>query len=227
MVSYRHELFTDNFAGIPILAQHGSNDENVPVYHSRRLKQLMGGSGWSSNYAELADKGHWFDGIMTTEPMRTFYENISDVGAKQALPNIFSFVVPSSGDMGTRGGIAVDQLESPDQLGKITVVRSHESSKWTLTTSNIHRFHFSWPQFEFQIPSMIEIDGFLLPLPSEVPAAANSGLLRTSDGTWVVGLTHTDKSTLLIIIEDAHRGLEVYLAAIWSAARRHGCHTQD
>ncbi|MCJ1477293.1 hypothetical protein MMC13_005964 [Lambiella insularis] len=202
LVSYRHELFTDNFVGIPISQQHGSNDDNVPVYHSRRLKQLIGESGWSSNYTELPGKGHWFDEVMTTEPMRAFYENISSVEAvKPMLPQRFSFVVPNSGDMGARGGIVVDQLENPDQLGRIAVVRSQKTSKWALTTSNIHRFHFSRPGGGVQLPQTIEIDRCLL---SEMTAAGTQSFVRSSDNIWLV--THADDWKDISQRHEAQRG---------------------
>ncbi|MCJ1244305.1 hypothetical protein MMC30_001503, partial [Trapelia coarctata] len=167
LVSYRHEVLMDNLAGIPILQQHGGGDDNVPTYHSRRLKQLITESGWKSRFVELAGEGHWFDGIMTTEPLRDFYRNISKNDAVEtALPNTFSIVVPNSGDMGSRGGILVDQLISPDQLGKITVIRSSNASKWTLRTSNIHRLHFSQTRRSSKLPEYVEIDDCFLDIRS-------------------------------------------------------------
>ncbi|KAI9877754.1 MAG: hypothetical protein M1830_002919 [Pleopsidium flavum] len=144
MNSYRHELLVENFAGIPVLQQHGSADDNVPAYHSRRLNQLISQYGGSSQYVELPKLGHWFDGVMTTAPLRGFYEHYLDRGQDlPELPMIFSIVIANPGDMGSRGGIMVDQLMSPDQYGRIHVERTASSRVWILKTCNILRFHVS------------------------------------------------------------------------------------
>lgn len=105
--NYRHELLMDNAKGIPILQQHGGADRNVPVYHSRRMYQLLRETGSSPFYAEVPGKGHWYEGVMETQPLRDFYSNISRRESSQKrLPNSFTVVVPGSGFMlGSRGGI--------------------------------------------------------------------------------------------------------------------------
>lgn len=60
----RHELLVDNLVGVPILQAHGSEDDNVPVFHSRRMFQLLGEANTQkaelfSNYTELKGKPHW------------------------------------------------------------------------------------------------------------------------------------------------------------------------
>ena len=144
MNTYRHELLVENFGGIPVLQQHGGADDNVPVYHSRRLNQLISQAGGSSRYVELQGAGHWFDGVMTTRPLREFYEyHLDRRRASPELPIQFSIMVANPGDMGSRGGIVVDQLISPERYGKIHVTRFPSSSIWVLKTSNILRFHLS------------------------------------------------------------------------------------
>lgn len=144
--SFRHELLVSNFSGIPILQQHGSVDDNVPVFHSRRMSQLISGSNNDARqeYIELKDKNHWFNGVMTTQPLREFYQNILGGGSDlPQLPRSFTIVIANPADMGSRGGIIVDQLCDPNQLGKIAVATSSTTDTWVLTTSNILRFHFS------------------------------------------------------------------------------------
>lgn len=60
----RHELLVDNLVDIPILQVHGSEDDNVPVFHSRRMFQLLGEASSQkaelySDYSELKGKSHW------------------------------------------------------------------------------------------------------------------------------------------------------------------------
>ena len=158
---FRHELLMENVKGVPILQQHGSLDENVPVYHSRRLYQLLEETGSSPRYVELPGKGHWYEGVMETQPLRNFYRNISRHNDTQKMfPKSFSIVIPASGFMlGTRGGILVDQLVSPDIQGRIQVQRQDDDKVWVLRTLNIQRFHFSRNDFKDPLPASILIDG--------------------------------------------------------------------
>ncbi|EQL33940.1 hypothetical protein, variant [Blastomyces dermatitidis ATCC 26199] len=141
--SFKHELLMGNFRGIPILQQHGSADDNVPAYHSRLLHQLIWENGWHSEYHELSGKGHWFDGVLTTQPLLDFYSRHTSNSSSydHLLPERFSFSIPNSGDMGSRGGIMVDQLSSPDKFGHIQATRKEEGVTWHLKARNVHRFH--------------------------------------------------------------------------------------
>ncbi|RMD40059.1 hypothetical protein DV735_g5080, partial [Chaetothyriales sp. CBS 134920] len=120
--SFKHELFLDNLQRVPILIQHGSADDNVPVYHSRLMATLGRQRSLNLTYVELPGKGHWFDGIMTTPPLLDFYRHSSTPDARfQPVPSNFSFVVGILDDWSSKNGIIVDQLHSPDTLGKVSV----------------------------------------------------------------------------------------------------------
>ena len=185
--SYRHEILVPNLAGIPILQQHGSADDNVPVFHSRRLGQLISQSKGSSKYVELHGKGHWFDGVMTSEPLQEFYDQVlKKHDVKASLPIIFEFIVPNSGDLGSKGGIHVDQLISPDRLGQMKVSRHRDDLTWVLKTSNILRFHFSRIESKRSWPKHVAIDD-QAPLLVEIRTEQESQyFLRSETGTWTV-----------------------------------------
>lgn len=192
LVSYRHELFSENYAGIPILQQHGSEDDNVPAHHSRRLSHLNFESGFPSQFVELSDKGHWFEGVMTTQPLRDFYRQILTASQNAELPQDFQLIVTSSGDFGSRGGIVVDQLIIPDQLAKVKVHRG-ESLTWTVKTSNVLRFHFSPTDYRQGSPHFFEIDGTLLTIPLD----NDHWFVWTGGGSWTVGFCrfrHNDRT---------------------------------
>lgn len=187
LANYRHELLLENFAGIPVLQQHGSADDNVPAFHSRRLSQLIGQTGYPTVYVEMEGKGHWFDGIMTTLSLTEFYMKV--LGKNEVdpeLPRRFTMVVANPGDMGSRGGIIVDQLESPDQLGRIAVERYSTSTTWKLTTSNIHRWHFSSQGHSSSRPQLINIDTFTVALPPHSDTSTEFWLVKLGDGSWMV-----------------------------------------
>ncbi|EEH16891.1 hypothetical protein PABG_06978 [Paracoccidioides brasiliensis Pb03] len=195
--SFKHELLIPNLAGTPILQQHGSADDNVPAYHSRLLHQLIQENNWQSTYHELPDAGHWFTGVLTTPPLIDFYSHhASRRSYDDLLPKEFSFVVPSSGDMGSRGGIVVDQLSSPDRYGHIRVTREgNRGGLWHLKTRNVHRFHLLPGRMRVvSRPVEIRIDdpstGFTVPGVDDgnatwfVKDEISGSWTMSSDGSW-------------------------------------------
>lgn len=169
------------------MQQHGSADDNVPVFHSRRLSQLIEQTGHPTEYIEMGGKGHWFDGIMTTHSLREFYVKVlgrSENGPE--LPQRFAMVVATPGQMGSRGGVLVDQLDSPDQLGRIVIERCTTSATWKVTTSNIHRWHFSPQEHNTDRPQLITIDTFTVTLPTADDTSREFWLLRLENGSWMV-----------------------------------------
>lgn len=186
LVDCCHELFVENFAGIPIMQQHGSVDDNVPAYQSRRMAQLISETKWSSSYAELQGKGHWFDTIMTTASLREFYDQIlTRKNTNPSLPQVFTILVANPASMTSRGGIVVDQLITPNQLGRIEVERDQAMSVWTLKTSNILRFHFKPHSLNNLLPDLTIVDGFSITL-RQTANFKDEWLVRSADGVWQV-----------------------------------------
>ena len=183
--SYRHELLLDNAKGIPIQQQHGSDDDNVPVFHSRRTHQLLWQSGNLAKYEELEGKGHWYDGLMAAPALRAFYKNISSRSTvKETLPKDFSIVIPCTGIMGSRGGIFVEQLYSPDQQGRINVHRD-KSGLWELQTSNIRRLRLDLLEMTSLCATRLSVDGWECYL--DESANGLRWLLKSLSGSWTVG----------------------------------------
>ena len=191
--SFRHELLINNFSGIPILQQHGGVDDNVPAFHSRRMCQLISESNNDArhDYIELKDRNHWFDGVMSTQPLREFYRDI--LGGDSDLPQLpqsFSIAITNPAGMGSRGGLVVDQLSDPGQLGKIEVAASSTTDAWVLKTSNILRFHFS-PTCGSKLPThdiIVDKTPIRLPLGREKRVYwlvhSENGSWHVSEGSW-------------------------------------------
>ena len=186
--SFRHELLVTNLKGIPIVQQHGSADDNVPAFHSRRMNQLISQMNGESHhqYVELKGKGHWFTGVMTTEPLLGLYEILGREADWAQLPQKFTTTIVNPADMGARGGLLVDQLISPDQLGRIEVERCSVSATWTLMTHNILRFHFVIAsQNSGILPDKLIIDQKCMELPPGKEKFA-CWLLRSEKDSWHV-----------------------------------------
>lgn len=182
--SYKHELLLDNLAGIPVMQQHGSEDDNVPAYHSRLMHELMAFTGWPSHYEELSGKGHWFEGVMTTSALLSFYDTIISQQLTPSLPLEFSIVIPHSGDMGSKGGIFVDQLQTPDQYGRIKVTRSAKDGFWRLKMHNIRRFHFSPEEARVETPTALILDDREEPFFVDLANSAQTYYFKDRFGEW-------------------------------------------
>lgn len=185
--SCRHELLVENAKGIPIQQQHGNADDNVPVFHSRRMLQLLKESGSDPKYHEIPGKGHWYPGIMGTTPLLDFYQQISQDknGNTKGLPTQFSFIIPNTGEViGPRGGIVVEQLYSLGQLGRLDVDRISESL-WSIKTSNVRRLRIGFYLDIDMYPEFINIDGTLLEIGVD-PLHTTVWLYLDQESQWKV-----------------------------------------
>ena len=161
LLDFRHELLKNNFQGIPVLQQHGGSDDNVPTFHGRRMHSLIqdGNISQENSYYEVPGEGHWYEGIMTTQQLRKFYTHYLERDtAIPELPRAFQIVVANPRTMGSRGGLLVDQLVTPDHAGIIEVA-DNTNEILRIETSNIRRFHFLKPSALIRTGSRIVIDG--------------------------------------------------------------------
>ncbi|KAI7218304.1 alpha/beta-hydrolase [Hortaea werneckii] len=182
--SYRHELLLENAKGVPILQQHGSEDDNVPPYHSRLLSELLEQAGVATEYYEMPDKPHWWDGAMTTKPLQNFYRRVLDAPftlSSLAQNNDFVVVSTGQGDVGPKNGVSVLSTITPGQLAKIHVVYDPETKDCLLSGSNVHALQLSE---DFNDCKAIRIDGQQL---SKIPAISTKGLsLLKQQGIWQI-----------------------------------------
>lgn len=179
---YRHERLLTNAQHISIFQQHGSADGNVPVFHSRLMSQLIHQAGANSTYVELKGEDHWFDGIMTTDPLKDFYrQHLDGVQSSVTPPNSFSFVVANPAHMGTKHGISVFHLLRTGRLGKVEVSFALSEPTCSIKTSNI---------LSLRLPAVysrsheLTIDGQVIRLS---PSSETLDLWRHPDGNWKVG----------------------------------------
>lgn len=171
---YRHELLMSNLVGMSIFQQHGAKDDNVPAFHSRLLSTIFHEAGIPHQYNELPKQGHWFEGVMTTPAFRDFYSSVLE-RKQDSDPTSAEYIIPNSGDIGSFGGLVVDQLESPDTAGKIKKRVLEEGKMWEVTTNNIRRLHLDLKQCVTR-PKTIGFNG----QPVDIPESATVVMVRTS-----------------------------------------------
>lgn len=179
--SYRHELLVSNAYGIPIQQQHGSADDNVPVYHSRLMSQLIAETGWSSNYSEVAGQPHWWETIMTTDVLSQFYrDQLATVDIPRKTLKVFELVVANPGDTGSKGGIKVLYLINPAELGRIVASQSETTRSWSLETSNIMAIELD----DSFLEKPLVLNGVKVELKVVSPAGVKVQLFRDEEGNW-------------------------------------------
>lgn len=198
--NYSHELLLPNAQGIAIAQQHGEIDDNVPAYHSRLLNTLLEEAGVQAHYKELQGVEHWFDGIMTTTWLHSFYHQ--ELGhmldqTKRPLPNSFSVLTADPGATKSKHGILVIQLIIPGRLGTIQVDIAQEQAGSNISgpcqfkTSNVLVFKLP---LAFSTCHVLTIDRQQVDLPP-TPSALICN--KSKDGSWLIW-PHSgeDESTL-------------------------------
>jgi len=155
--SWRLELMIENANNIPIHQQHGSKDDNVPVYHSRLMYLLLGEAGSVSNYTELTGIGHWFNGVMTTDNLKSFYESALENPAGNIEEGSFTLTVANPADTGSKNGFKVLHLKDPSQFGRLRVELEREALILKIKTENV--LDFAVDSSRFGSWKQINIDG--------------------------------------------------------------------
>ncbi|KAL2913539.1 hypothetical protein HK105_206999 [Polyrhizophydium stewartii] len=188
------DLYIPNASGIPILARTGGDDENVPPLHTRRLVRMA--NEWnrdpqSVRVSEVANKGHWFEGVLNDRVVQDFLDaqldpSLNPTLALPPLPEAFTIQTLNPASTGSKGGIRILQLEVPFRLATIRVHRY--GNVWVLNTTNVRRFGFTKDERQVGITSW-SIDGTDFASP---PSAAGPSYLKVgtrwelaSDLLWI------------------------------------------
>lgn len=151
MSDSRHDLLVPaNAQDIPIAIQHGSADDNVPTYHSRQMYQNLCEYDRCPAYSELANKGHWFEGIATTGFLKQFYStHIASTPPRNPDGRPFEVVSANPRATGPKFGLQILQLSVPGRLGKIKATQKNGTQ--VFMTINVRSFSLKSKTFEFPI----------------------------------------------------------------------------
>ncbi|KAK5107656.1 hypothetical protein LTR62_000937 [Meristemomyces frigidus] len=187
--SYRHELLLESAKDIPILQQHGGDDDNVSPFHSRQLNWLLeNAAGVTSTYNEIPGKPHWWDGVFTTEPLKHFYRQQLDAEALAVQADFlisrqdFAAISAGNGDMGPKNGVQILQIRAPGRLGKVHITHDPIAKTCAFETTNV---------LSFQLPKQFEgcaayfIDGQNLHLSiAQDDVSSPFTIMTYSDNVW-------------------------------------------
>ncbi|KAJ3788745.1 hypothetical protein GGU10DRAFT_345240, partial [Lentinula aff. detonsa] len=149
-----NDLFVGNLHGKDVLAIHGGNDENVPVWHSRELVGVFQNllNGIDSNisrieFLEFLDQPHWFPSVLNNEQVQSFIDQLLDRGELDTQPTTdpeaFTLTVAIPAESGSMRGWHVEKLLIPGRLGRVHVCVTHRGSlavRVDIKTTNILEF---------------------------------------------------------------------------------------
>ncbi|KAF5391841.1 hypothetical protein D9757_001678 [Collybiopsis confluens] len=127
-----NDLFLTNIQGMDVLAIHGADDGNVPVWHSRALvaalKNLQSAkSNCRVEIYEVPGQGHWFPSALNNKRVQDFIDQLSQIDASR-VQDSFMLTVAVPAETSSLGGWHVEQLFVPGRLGRVSVKIKKEPS---------------------------------------------------------------------------------------------------
>ncbi|KAF8636685.1 hypothetical protein AX17_003490 [Amanita inopinata Kibby_2008] len=136
-----NDLHLSNVVDVPIFAIHGSDDENVPVWHTREAFSVL--RTWSSqhnisSYQEDLGQGHWYPSVFLNDGVKSFLDRILLNTTKTASKE-FSLTVSIPAESGSLHGWRIEELATPGRQGRIRV-EVVDGERARVSTTNVHAF---------------------------------------------------------------------------------------
>ncbi|KAJ3937435.1 MAG: hypothetical protein NXY57DRAFT_1045445 [Lentinula lateritia] len=150
-----NDLFVGNLRGKDVLAIHGGDDENVPVWHSRELVgvlQNLEGVDYNTSrveFLEFRGQPHWFPTVFKNDQVQSFIDQLfgaAELGSQSVTyPEIFSLTVAVPAESGSMRGWHVEKLSIPGRLGRVSVhiIEQSTSSAMLVKTETTNILEFS------------------------------------------------------------------------------------
>ncbi|RXK38309.1 hypothetical protein M231_04482 [Tremella mesenterica] len=123
LTPYNNDLYASNLSNIPILAIHGSQDDNVPPRHSREHVALI--SAWEGKndikLLEVPGRGHWWNEIFALPEVGQFLDTLRPRKADEERKEGFTLTTANPDETGSRAGIRIVELQTPGRLARLDV----------------------------------------------------------------------------------------------------------
>ncbi|KAG5718671.1 3',5'-cyclic-nucleotide phosphodiesterase [Termitomyces sp. T112] len=176
-----NDLHLSNLVDIPVLAVHGGNDTNVPVWHSREYVSILKTLGAkNASIREVPNEDHWFSSVFDNEQVQGFLETLLVTEPRSPRsPKDFTLTVSDPRASGTLHGWKVESLIFPGRLALLRV-KIDEAGSAQVIVSNVHSFSLDRC---LSVCKSVQIGASLIPISSE-----RSGIIRFNpDGAgWTI-----------------------------------------
>ncbi|KAH9857796.1 hypothetical protein C2E23DRAFT_719844 [Lenzites betulinus] len=121
-----NDLFLSNLADTPVLAIHGGDDDNVPVWHTREAVSILKTWNPNANVTFREDPGelHWYPSLFNNHQVQSFVSSLLEQSNSKDTPTSKSFTltVAIPADSGSLHGWSIHSLRVPGRLARLTVV---------------------------------------------------------------------------------------------------------
>lgn len=181
----RTELLLENLINTPVLAVHGTIDDNVPATHPRLLIGTLEKMGYSAKIIEQPEAGHWWD--FNVERPGTDAVDAEEIIAfakdkvRVESPDEVSFVGYDLANENRQYWVRV--LSQEKLYGRTAVYGRIIGSDITLRTLNVGALRLDLPAAFWEETIKLIIDGVFLPVRVQKRGVE---LLKTEEGWNVV-----------------------------------------
>ncbi|KZT74257.1 hypothetical protein DAEQUDRAFT_702566 [Daedalea quercina L-15889] len=186
-----NDLFLSNLAHTPILAIHGGDDDNVPVWHSRAYVSTLKTWNPNASVALREDPGqlHWYTGLFDNADVREYMRTMLESKPQSAIgqsPNSFTLTVSIPAESGSLHGWRIHQLLIPGRLGRLSVKVNGASVD--VRTHNVGAFSVRHALRPGQVNNLV-VDGITFPQDGLKLSGDTVVYFSCTDGTWQQGLS--------------------------------------
>ncbi|KAJ7236724.1 hypothetical protein B0H12DRAFT_124090 [Mycena haematopus] len=176
-----NDLFLSNLVDVPVLAVHGGNDDNVPVWHSREAVSVL--LAWNADanvtFKEDARQLHWYPSVLKNNQVQAFLDDVLQTASRnRPSSKAFTLTVAVPAESGSLHGWKIERLSVPGRLGRLTV-NVLTDNKLRIVTSNVDRFSVSTDVWD--AIGSLRVDNALLEFPQE-PSSAVGIVTFEKDG---------------------------------------------
>ena len=117
LTAYDNDLHASNLVGIPILAIHGADDDNVPPRHSRAHIATIAAWAGSQDHLTLLEvpkKGHIWSDIFKEPEVKQWMDRLGLRDSwQEQLKKGFTLTCANPQECGGRAGVKISALEQP------------------------------------------------------------------------------------------------------------------
>ncbi|KAF8644122.1 hypothetical protein AX16_008651 [Volvariella volvacea WC 439] len=152
-----NDLHLSNLKHTRVLAIHGGDDENVPVWHSRELISDLLSKGQEARFRlhEEPGQGHWYPSVFLNNDVKDFFHQLSGSERKTQDTTSFTLTVASPLEYGPMQGFRIEQVLVPGRLAQLHI-DSRSDKAIHMRTHNVHSFSLC---IGLSTPLQLYIDG--------------------------------------------------------------------
>ncbi|KAK7693141.1 hypothetical protein QCA50_002707 [Cerrena zonata] len=178
-----NDLFLSNLAHTPILAIHGGNDDNVPVWHTREAVSVL--KTWNPNaniiYKEDPGEKHWYPSVFDNGIVQDFIHHAlegtlpNQTSQVANPPTSFTLTVSVPREISSLNGWRIIQLAVPGRLARLSVAM--DDGTLIVKTRNVLAFSIN-PALSSMSMGQLLIDNIPVDLHGQLEASQLTFVLR-------------------------------------------------